>query len=192
MNTEVQTASLNNVRFCQQITWVIYLWRCNVFIPDSVAQWKCNHCEFCTPGSAVKTVFSVIQSDLDQLDYAETGAEALEKREALCRKYRSVLHPKHAFLTNLRCSLSQLYGHVRGYSLEDLPDILLERKIEICKDVLSVADIIEPGLSRLRGQSCCSYPPPAPWLRTLWNGRVCVKFHVAICVTIVCTNPTYG
>ena len=115
----------------------------------------------------MKRVFSVIQSDLDQVNYAETGAEAMEKREALCRKYRSILHPKHAFLMNLRCSLSQLYGHARGYSLEDLPDILLERKIEICKDVLSVADIIEPGLSRLRGQPCCSHPPPAPWLRTL-------------------------
>jgi len=114
----------------------------------------------------VKRVFSVIQSDLDQLDYAETGTEAVENREALCRKYRSVLHPKHAFLTNLRYSLSQMYGHAQGYSLEDLPDILLERKIEICKDILSVADIIEPGLSRLRGQPCCSYPPPALWIRT--------------------------
>jgi len=122
------------------------------FISDSLAQWKCTHCEFCTPGSAVKRVFSVIQSDLDQLDYAEAGAEAVENHEALCRKYRSVLHPKHAFLMTLRCSLSQLYGHAQGYSLEDLPDILLERKIEICKDILSVADIIEPGLSRLRGQ----------------------------------------
>lgn len=137
------------------------------FISDSLAQWKCTHCEFCTPGSAVKRVFSVIESDLDQLDYAETGGESVENREALCRKYSSVLHPKHAFLTTLRCSLSQLYGHAQGYSLEDLPDILLERKIEICKDILSVADIIEPGFSRLRGQPYCSYPPPVPWLRNL-------------------------
>jgi hypothetical protein len=98
-------------------------------------------------------VFSVIQSDLDQLEYVDTDAEAVENREALLRKYRSVLYPKHAFLTTLRCSLSQLYGRAEGYVLEDLPDILLERKIEICKDVLSVADVIEPGLSRLRGRS---------------------------------------
>lgn len=97
-------------------------------------------------------VFSVIQSDLDQLEYLNTGEGAVENREALLRKYRSVLHPKHAFLTTLRSSLSQLYGRAEGYVLDDLPDILLERKIEICKDVLSVADVIEPGLSRLRGQ----------------------------------------
>jgi hypothetical protein len=122
----------------------------------------------------VKRVFSVIQSDLDKLDYVDTDAEAVANRETLCRKYRSVLHPKHAFLKTLQCSLSQLYGHAQGYSLEDLPDILLERKIEICKDILSVADIIEPGLSRLRGQSSRSSPPPVFRLRTLCNGRICV------------------
>jgi len=99
----------------------------------------------------------VIRSDLDEVNYVETGAQAVENREALYRKYRSVLHPKHAFLTTLRCSLSQLYGRAEGYTLEDLPDILLERKIEICKDILSVADIIEPGLSRLRGRSYWIY-----------------------------------
>lgn len=123
------------------------------FVSDSLAQWKCTHCEFSTPGCAINKVYSVIQSDLDQLEYVDMGAEAVENREALLRKYRSVLHPKHAFLTILRCSLSQLYGRAEGYVLEDLPDILLERKIEICKDVLSVADVIEPGLSRLRGRS---------------------------------------
>jgi hypothetical protein len=121
-----------------------------------LAEWKCTHCEFCTSGSAVKRVFSVIQGELDQLEYMNSSAEAVENREALWRKYRSVLHPKHAFLMTLRCSLSQLYGHAEGYVLDDLPDILLERKIEICKDILSVADVIEPGLTRLRGRSSCS------------------------------------
>jgi hypothetical protein len=101
-------------------------------------------------------VFSVIQDELDQLDCVNSGAEAVQNREALWRKYRSVLHPKHAFLMTLRCSLSQLYGHAEGYLLDDLPDILLERKIEICKDILSVADVIEPGLSRLRGRFSCN------------------------------------
>jgi hypothetical protein len=101
-------------------------------------------------------VFSVIQDELDQLECVESGEEAVEKREALWRKYRSVLHPKHAFLMALRCSLSHLYGHAEGYLLDDLPDILFERKIEICKDILSVADVIEPGLSRLRGRFSCS------------------------------------
>lgn len=137
---------------------------------DPLAQWKCTHCEFSTPGSAIKRVFSVIQDELDQLDCVNLGAEAVQNREALWRKYRSVLHPKHAFLITLRCSLSQLYGHAEGYLLDDLPDILLERKIEICKDILSVADVIEPGLSRLRGMTLYElHVPVMLFARSQWR-----------------------
>jgi hypothetical protein len=146
MTSVIQIASINEL-----------IVNCNnLLISDPLAQWKCSHCKFYTPSSAVRRVFAVIQSELDQLEYADTGAEAVQNREALWRKYRPVLHPKHAFLMTLRCSLSRLYGHAEGYLLDDLPDILLERKIGICKDILSVADVTEPGLSRLRGRFSCS------------------------------------
>lgn len=137
---------------------------------DPASQWKCSHCEFVTPGTAVRRVFSVIQTDLDQLDYLEPGAEAVEYREKLWKKYKSVLHPKHAFLTSLRCSLSQLYGRAEGYVMEDLPDILLERKIELCKDILSVADVVEPGYSRLRGMTLYElHAPVMLFARSQWR-----------------------
>ncbi|XP_069699600.1 SET domain-containing protein SmydA-8 [Periplaneta americana] len=137
---------------------------------DPMAQWKCTHCEFCTPGLAVRRVFSVIQNDLDQLEYLEPNGEAVEQREALWKKYRSVLHPKNAFLILLRCSLSQLYGRAEGYTMEDLPDILLERKVELCKDILSVADVIEPGLSRLRGMTLYElHAPVMLFARSQWR-----------------------
>lgn len=77
---------------------------------------------------------------------------SIEQREYIFRKYRSVLHPKHAFMTLMRHSLSQLYGRVEGYMLDDLPDILLERKAELCRDLLQVLNVIEPGYSRMRGK----------------------------------------
>ena len=43
------------------------------------------------------------------------------------------------------------YGHIDTYALDNLPDILLERKIDICKQLLAVANVIEPGYTRLRG-----------------------------------------
>lgn len=64
---------------------------------------------------------------------------------------RSVLHPKNAYMTILRAALSQLYGKAEGYTLQDLPDIIMERKIELCQQLLEVLDVIEPGLSRIRG-----------------------------------------
>lgn len=78
--------------------------------------------------------------------------QGIEEREKVFRKYRSVLHPKHAFMTILRHSLSQMYGRMDGYMLEDLPDILLERKVEFCQQLLDVINVVEPGHSRLRGK----------------------------------------
>ncbi|XP_018330247.1 SET domain-containing protein SmydA-8-like [Agrilus planipennis] len=117
---------------------------------DDSAIWKCSHCTFTTPSEAVRKVFAKIQSEIDEVEYLE-GGQAIEHREQLCRKYKSVLHPRNAYNVILRVALSQLYGKIDGYSLEDLPDLLLERKMEMCKLVLQVADVIEPGCSRLRG-----------------------------------------
>lgn len=51
-----------------------------------------------------------------------------------------------------RHSLTQMYGRVEDYLLEDLPDVVLEHKIDMCKLLLQVLDVIEPGYSRIRGK----------------------------------------
>lgn len=98
-------------------------------------------------------MIAVIQSEIDQLDYMEPGPEVIEAAEHLYRKYRSILHPRHSCMTSLRHSLAQLYGRVEGYLLDELPDILLERKIELCRQLLDVADVVEPGYTRLRAMT---------------------------------------
>lgn len=81
----------------------------------------------------------------------EQDANALETREQLFRKYRSILHPRNSYNTILKVSLGHMYGKVPGYTLQDLPDILYERKAEMCKQVLDNLDIIDPGYTRIRG-----------------------------------------
>lgn len=52
---------------------------------------------------------------------------------------------------NFRYSLCQLYGRVEEFFLEDLPDVVLEHKVEMCRQLLQVLDTVEPGMSRSRG-----------------------------------------
>ncbi|XP_017774648.1 PREDICTED: protein msta-like [Nicrophorus vespilloides] len=119
---------------------------------DFDARWKCTHCEFSTSAAAVMRVYEAIQADLDNVDEGvEDASQAIEARETLYKKYRSVLHPRNTFHTILRLSLAQMYGKVEGYQLEELPDLLLERKVELCKELLQNLDVIEPGFTRLRG-----------------------------------------
>lgn len=63
-----------------------------------------------------------------------------------------MLNPRHALLLSLKLVLGQLYGRVEGYTLDELPDIILERKIELCKLVLDTLNMIAPGESRMRGK----------------------------------------
>ncbi|XP_061938952.1 SET domain-containing protein SmydA-8-like isoform X1 [Apis cerana] len=145
---------------------------------DPESSWKCTHCEFSTSGSAVRKVLQIIQMEVDAVEAISgaDGADAIQERETVAKKYRSVLHPRHAFLTMLRHSLTQMYGRVEDYLLEDLPDVVLEHKIDMCKLLLQVLDVIEPGYSRIRGMTL--YELHAPLLftaKTQWNAEVIDK-----------------
>lgn len=117
---------------------------------DDEAEWKCTGCEFKTRGAAVQKAIQVMQAEIDMLSGMEYGPERLAAFEKLYKKYRSVLHPLHFIKTSIRHSLIELYGRVPGYEMPELPDILLERKIELCRDILWVLNYFEPGKTRSR------------------------------------------
>lgn len=62
-----------------------------------------------------------------------------------------LLHPNHYLFTSARHSLSQLYGRDERYLLGSLSTEQLERKATICRELLTVVNVVEPGLTRLRG-----------------------------------------
>lgn len=82
------------------------------------------------------------------MDY--TG-ERLRAFESIIKKYHSILHPRHYQMISVKQALIELYGRVPGYEMSKLPDILLERKLELCREVLKVLDVTEPGKTRARG-----------------------------------------
>jgi len=118
---------------------------------DQEAIWKCSHCEFCIRAETLKKIFKVIQIEIEQVEAIEEGDAKIQELERLMKKYKSVLHPRNVYMMSLRHSLVQLYGRAPGYTFADLPDILLERKIELCRQVLETTDVVKPGLNRFRG-----------------------------------------
>lgn len=117
------------------------------------ATWKCTHCSFTTSGAAIAKAISVMQSEINHImEQYSLGPERLQLCEKLFKKYRSVLHPQHFIQTSLRQTLIELYGRVEGYNMEDMPDIMLEHKCNMIRDVLKVLNIVEPGMTRLRAQ----------------------------------------
>ncbi|KAM0735042.1 SET domain-containing protein SmydA-8, isoform B [Formica fusca] len=142
---------------------------------DSKSTWNCTHCDFSTNGQAVRKILGIIQAEVDAAEAISgaDGADAILERETVIKKYRSVLHPRHAFLTILRHSLTQMYGRVEEYLLDDLPDVVLEHKIDMCRLLLQVLDVVEPGYSRIRGMTLYELHAPLLFLaKGQWNTGV--------------------
>ncbi|XP_045451310.1 SET domain-containing protein SmydA-8 [Melitaea cinxia] len=133
---------------------------------DNDAEWKCTdkNCGFKTSSVAMRKMLGVVLAELEQLDALDPGPSSLELREATLKKYKSVFHPCHAMLVSLKHALAQLYGRVENYLLDDLPDLLLERKVELCRLILKVLDVVSPGDSRMRGMMLYELHAPLMYL----------------------------
>ncbi|KAJ8712451.1 hypothetical protein PYW07_005293 [Mythimna separata] len=133
---------------------------------DKDTSWTCTdkNCGFKTSNAAMRKMLAVVQAEIDQLELLEPGPGAIEQREATINKYKSVFHPRHSLLLSLKHSLAQLYGRVEGYSIDELPDLMLERKAEFCRLLLKTLDVITPGETRMRGMMLYELHAPLMFL----------------------------
>ncbi|CAG0881754.1 unnamed protein product [Darwinula stevensoni] len=114
---------------------------------DEDAVWKCRSqdCPFSITGAQAKKLNEVIGTDVE---HCRSDVKMLEARLV---KYASSLGRNNWHLVGIELLLSQVYGRTAGYILENLSPELLARKEALCRHVLRVADVLEPGKSRLRG-----------------------------------------
>lgn len=72
--------------------------------------------------------------------------------ENFIAQYSSILHPNHYILIEMKQRLAALIRHMgerdEAYAKSEK---LLKRKIELCKEILPLLDVLQPGISRLKG-----------------------------------------
>ncbi|XP_068617867.1 SET domain-containing protein SmydA-8 [Battus philenor] len=115
---------------------------------DAHAPWTCTAegCSYALPAVAVQMLLKRLTDEFEQID-----ANDVSGFEGFLQKYRNVLHSTHYLCLSAMHSLSQLYGKVADYMIQEMSDQQLNRKVEICRELMKVFDVIEPGYSRLRG-----------------------------------------
>ncbi|XP_077284608.1 SET and MYND domain containing, arthropod-specific, member 4 isoform X2 [Arctopsyche grandis] len=114
---------------------------------DPNAPWRCDTCPSYTISAAsVKTVVQRLSDEHDKIDVND-----VEGFEAFLHMYRNMLHPNHFLCLSAKYALSQLYGKVDSHLIHKMSLSQLQRKRDICRDILKVFDALEPGYSRLRG-----------------------------------------
>lgn len=92
------------------------------------------------------TLINNIFDELDSID-----GNDIESYEEFLKRYSGVLHKNHYLFLSAKHSLCQLYGKTEGYLLHEMDTNMLKHKEDICRDLLEVIDVLEPGASRLRG-----------------------------------------
>ncbi|KAF6205254.1 hypothetical protein GE061_019422 [Apolygus lucorum] len=120
-------------------------------IHDFKTTWKCHFCGKKMLGNEVAILYEKISKEIEEMENIKSSDEKLKAAEQILKSYRMILHPNHAFNIQVYHTLSQLYGRAKGYTLDMLPDTLLERKILCCQKVLECLSIVGPGQTRLRG-----------------------------------------
>ena len=81
----------------------------------------------------------------------ESSEATVPELERVLSKYSKVLPSSNAILARLKYNLCGCYGRSEGYLLQDLNKKQLLRKRQLCEEVLSLLDTLQPGFTCRRG-----------------------------------------
>lgn len=109
---------------------------------DDETDWACSKCKVKVSSSQVNMVISQMQEQVDSVQMMGGSVPMLEN--LLCR-LSTFLHPNHYHLYSIKHSLVQLYGRQPNYISQEI----LNNKIKMCKDLLAITKILDPGNARL-------------------------------------------
>lgn len=117
---------------------------------DEDAPWKCIECINTISSSVTCQTLSAIQREVNSVEPMLFTPEGIGKCEYLLKKFKHKLHPNHFIQIDLRQNLIKMLGRTAGYQLNELSDIQLKYKIDLCYQVLSVLNVLHPGQTRIR------------------------------------------
>ena len=76
----------------------------------------------------------------------------IDEQEDFMNNLLTKFHENHSLVLQLKMNIAKELGRNEHGSLNDAEDDILEKKIMFCEELLTVMDIIEPGLSSNRGR----------------------------------------
>ena len=116
---------------------------------DLNSEWTCVECD--TPyemgGPQIASMERSLTMQLESVD--RTDIQGLEN---FVLQYENLLHPNHASMISAKQLLSVGYGRFGGYEKSRLSHLQLDRKIQLCREVYKVTQIVEGGIATKIGK----------------------------------------
>lgn len=113
--------------------------------PINMSNWHCEHCSHKFQGKLINSTISE-----GWLLIEETDSTDLKKLESLLNECLKTFPPTSNIIIEIK---QKIIACLRDIIMREpsISKVVLKRKIELCKDLLKVVEIIEPGISRLKG-----------------------------------------
>lgn len=117
--------------------------------PANTDQWQCNKCKSKFTTVNIQNLVFKIHDELDKV--IESPVVGVEDVEKFLKKYSKFLHPHNGILTRAKYNLCGQYGRMPGYTLMEMTPTQLQRKKELCTEMMEVLDLLQPGRTSRRG-----------------------------------------
>ncbi|CAH0725549.1 unnamed protein product, partial [Brenthis ino] len=104
--------------------------------------WACSKCPIKVNNSQINMLISQMGEEVENVQMSAGSVNMLEN---VLTRLSTFLHPNHYHLYSIKHSLIQLYGRQPSYMSEEI----LDKKIKMCKDLIDITKILDPGNARL-------------------------------------------
>lgn len=108
-------------------------------------EWECEDCQHRYSLNLIATTVMLARDLFSDVDKSDTKA-----MEALLRKLLRTFTPQHFVILEVKQALVAAYRDMIIRQPNPTRNIL-NRKTELCRDMLPVLQVVEPGISRLKG-----------------------------------------
>ena len=102
------------------------------------AEWKCSSCNISLQNSKVEEMLTKLGEQLVTLK------GNISQSEIFLKSTSNSLSENHYYRNDVKVALAQLYGN-QGLQLSAAPDTTLQRKKELCLEILKLLNILTPG-----------------------------------------------
>lgn len=112
---------------------------------DLTASWQCDDCSCKMEVSSIEKTIKSIQNEIKLIQLAKlTMVQKIELLENQLIKNDKILHSNHFINLSVKYVLVELIGYL-------FEPFKMEKRIELCREILKILDVFEQGQTRARG-----------------------------------------
>jgi len=114
---------------------------------DEESDYICLNCEHSFSNKYAQRILKNAESDIRNI---VQGLDLLQHLEHWIDLKSTILHPNNYLMISVKRKLGSMYGNCAPYLMKSISIPILERKIQVCHEVYSALDKLDPGPNKWR------------------------------------------